>query len=232
MMIPSRVHLVQRAALHLLAVGLLISLASCETITPVSKNSRSLGIHSIAVMPFQNLARAYGSNTIYRGTLSGKIYEIGTVAPGANQLLTDKLMDFLTQKSSYRLIPPSQTEGARSIILAGAGGDDMPERELLCRTALALGVDAILVGRVYRYEERVGTEFSVEKPASVAFDLLLVAAKNGAILWTGNFDQTQASLSENLLAIGAFIKNKGRWVTAAKLAGSGMDAMLATFPRP
>lgn len=229
---PTKAHLLHRAALPLLAIGLVMSLASCQTIAPVSGNSRVEGIHSIAVMPFEDLARAYGANTSYRGPLSGKIYEIGTVAPGATGPLTDRLMDFLSQKSGYRLIPPSQTEGVRSSIIAGAGGDDMSERDLLCRTASALGVDAILVGRVYRYQERVGSEYSVEKPASVAFNLILIAAKNGAILWTGNFDQTQASLSENLLALGTFIKNKGRWVTAAQLAGSGMDAMLATFPRP
>jgi TolB-like protein len=228
---PSRAHLLKRGALYLLAMGLLMPLASCQTMTPVSKNSRLQGIHRIAVMPFEDLARAYGANTSYRCPLSGKIYEIGTVMSGADEQLTDKLMDDLSQNSGYRLIAPSQTEGVRSDLLAGTGSD-LGERDLLTHTASALGADAILVGRVYRYKERVGTDYGVDKPASVAFDLMLIAARNGAILWTGNFDETQASLSENLLAIGTFIKNRGRWVTAAQLADSGLDAMLATFPKP
>jgi arginase family enzyme len=57
----------------------------------------------------------------------------------------------------------------------------------------------------------------------VAFSLILVRAKDGAVLWRYSFDQTQQSLTENLLNW-RFYKEKGmRWVTARELAAYGME---------
>jgi len=93
-----------------------------------------------------------------------------------------------------------------------------------------LEVDGIVAGYVYRWRERKGLPYSVEKPASVAFDIHLYRAADGALLWRGQFDLTQASLMEDMLRISFFFKERGRWLTAEELAGAGMEETLKTFP--
>jgi hypothetical protein len=90
--------------------------------------------------------------------------------------------------------------------------------------------DAVLVGYLYRWRERVGTELAVSRPASVAFDLSLIRPEDGAILWRAKFDKTQQSLSENLLGWGTFVKGQGRWMTAEKLAEIGLEDLLGRIP--
>ena len=86
------------------------------------------------------------------------------------------------------------------------------------------------MGRVFRYRERVGTAFSVETPASVAFDLLLIRASDGRLLWVGRFNETQKSLFENLFRLRVFIKRGARWLTADELADFGLAQVLESFP--
>ena len=87
-------------------------------------------------------------------------------------------------------------------------------------------MDFIIVGFLFRFEERVGSSIGVEKPASVAFDIHLFRLRDGIEVWRGGFDETQKPLSENLLKIGSFLRRKGTWVTGEELASVGMDEML------
>jgi len=93
-----------------------------------------------------------------------------------------------------------------------------------------MNVRFLLVGFLFRFEERVGSSIGVEKPASVGFDLHLLRMRDGKIVWEGKFDETQQPLSENLLRIGAFFRRKASWLTAEDLASVGMDEMLSRFP--
>jgi hypothetical protein len=94
-----------------------------------------------------------------------------------------------------------------------------------------LGTDAILVGTLARYEERGGGPYAVSRPASVAFGLYLLDGKKGDLVWRFRFDETQRSLSENLLALSSFWERKGRWLTAEELAETGVADMVNTFPQ-
>jgi hypothetical protein len=71
----------------------------------------------------------------------------------------------------------------------------------------------------------------VDRPASVGFDVHLIRLRDGKIVWTGKFDETQRPLSENLLKMGSFIRRKGSWLTAEELSSVGMDEMLKRFPK-
>ncbi len=93
-----------------------------------------------------------------------------------------------------------------------------------------MNVDFLLVGFLYRFEERVGSSLGVEKPASVGFDLHLIRMRDGKAVWEGKLDETQQPLSENILRIGAFLRRKASWLTAEELASVGVDEMLSRFP--
>ena len=93
------------------------------------------------------------------------------------------------------------------------------------------GFSCVLLGRVERYEERIGSDWSVNRPASVAFKVLLMETATGHVVWKGSFDEAQQPLSENLLTLKRFVKRKARWVTAGALAENGFKSLVASMVR-
>lgn len=91
--------------------------------------------------------------------------------------------------------------------------------------------DAIMVGHVYRFRERVGGGLSAESPASVAFDIYLIDCRQVTIPWSAFYDVTQEALSDNLGGFRDFFRRGGRWVTAEELATAAMDQIFEDFPR-
>ena len=107
----------------------------------------------------------------------------------------------------------------------------LTDRDIYVQIGKALSADGVLGGHVYRWRERQGTDYAASRPASVAFDLYLMSAGDGMILWKARFDKTQISLSENLLDLQTFLKAKGRWMTADELAEIGLTDFVETLPK-
>jgi hypothetical protein len=93
-----------------------------------------------------------------------------------------------------------------------------------------LGLDAVVIGAVYRFEQRQGSALGVQSPASAAFDAHLIQVSDKKVLWSGRFDETQHALSENVLKIGSFVKGGAQWVTVERWVEIGVEPMLRTFP--
>lgn len=98
--------------------------------------------------------------------------------------------------------------------------------------ALALGRllhgDAVMLWKISRYAEREGGEFSVKKPASVAFDYRLLLTDTGETLCAGAFEETQGSLTDNILSFDRAFKRGLKWVTARQLTSEGISSKLST----
>ena len=80
---------------------------------------------------------------------------------------------------------------------------------------------------VFRFQERKGGNFAVDKPASVGFHLHLIDQKK--IVKVFEFDETQQPLSDNILKIGAFLRRGAKWITAGQLAAEGIEKGIAYF---
>lgn len=101
---------------------------------------------------------------------------------------------------------------------------------------LALGVqvardlqkDAILNMRLTRFSERQGNNYSINAPASLAFEYKLVRADSGEVLCSGSFDESQQALFENLLSFSA--KKSLRWLTIREFAGNALQKKLDACP--
>ncbi len=74
---------------------------------------------------------------------------------------------------------------------------------------------------VYRYQERQGGNFAVDKPASVGFHLHLFDQKGVVKIF--EFDETQQPLFDNILKIGTFLRRGMKWITASQLAEEGIE---------
>ncbi len=88
--------------------------------------------------------------------------------------------------------------------------------------AKALKSEAVMTLHLTRFRERSGGDYSVKEPASVAFDYRLVHTATGETLCAGSFDETQQSITENLLSIKRMAKRGFKWISAADLAQEGV----------
>jgi TolB-like protein len=208
---------------------LLLSACKSDVIIPETPAVKS-GIEKLLILPFKNLSTLYGKNINVRCPLCGNVFSTGDVETFAVDVLTDRLISIIKSRKDFELIPPGQAQGAMSVLLA-EDKSDLLERDILVKIGRTLYADAILVGHVYRFKDRVGTRYSVDSPASVAFDIHLIDVSKGSMLWVGHFDETQRPLSENLFKLGTFLRRKGSWITAEEMAVSGLEDVLQTFPK-
>ena len=80
---------------------------------------------------------------------------------------------------------------------------------------------------VFRFEERRGSAWSVERPAGVGFHAHLF--RRGNMIKIFEFNETQQTLLENILKLGVFLNRGGRWITAGELAKEGIDKAIELF---
>ncbi|MGD0228971.1 MAG: hypothetical protein ABSC19_01270 [Syntrophorhabdales bacterium] len=73
---------------------------------------------------------------------------------------------------------------------------------------------------IYRFQERRGGNFAVERPASVGFHVHLFDQSGLARVIV--FDETQQPLSDNIFRFFTFLRRKARWITASELAREGV----------
>lgn len=206
---------------------------SCHGNTPASPviKFESPGIKKVLVLPFKDMSRLYGENVSLRSPISGKVFVTDAVHNGAEDLMTRLLVNGVSNLAAYDLIPPEQAEGIMGLNKEKDLNiqDEKSQVPLIGRQ---LRADVVLVGHLYRFRERVGGKYAADSPASVGFEINMVDTGSGKLIWTGYFDETQQSLSENLFLIGTFFKRGGTWVTAEKMAADALDEMLQKMPLP
>ena len=187
-------------------------------------------IHTVVVVGFRAAITKGEEPELVRNPITGTAFMSQPVPQDVVKWLTDQLFDMLLKDKRWNLIPPGQAKGVVESIMVSDNRLGMQPIEMIKDIGNNFGADAVLIGHVYRWQERVGAGYGVEKPASVAFDLSLVKPSNGAILWRGNYDKTQRSLFENLFDMNTFIKSGGQWLTARELASIGLERLLAELP--
>jgi hypothetical protein len=82
--------------------------------------------------------------------------------------------------------------------------------------------DAVMVGRIERFRERIGDDWGVKSPASVAFVLDLIDVRRGDVIWSARFDETQKALSDNIFGLGDIGQRGVRWLRAEQLSMDGV----------
>lgn len=92
------------------------------------------------------------------------------------------------------------------------------------------GADAVLLGEVSRYRERVGSAVGSTRPASVEFEVTLYSAPAGTKLWVARFAHTQTSLTSDLFGTARLPGRGSRFLTAAELAQFGAQLIAEELP--
>jgi len=155
-------------------------------------------------------------------------YRRGDVSPGSRNTLTRLLQAKVETMGIFNVLPQEKVE---EVISQSEGRQfEINPMQASVQLGETVNVDFILIGFLFRFEERIGSSIGAEKPASVGFDVHLIRMRDKKMLWQGKFDETQRPLSENLLKIGSFFRRKASWLTAEELSSVGMDEMLKRFP--
>ncbi|MGO9606938.1 MAG: hypothetical protein ACLQAT_26700 [Candidatus Binataceae bacterium] len=147
------------------------------------------------------------------------------LAAGAADDITAEVYQQISA-GAWTLVPQSRVMQAVQALppVIGANLD-----ETAIQVGEALSADAVLYGKVTQYQERVGAEYSAERPASVAFTLKLVDMKSKVIVWTARFSRTQQPLGANFFNLPSFLQNKGQWVQARDIAREGVTEAITNL---
>jgi len=166
---------------------------------------------------------------LVRSPISGAVFSAEPVSEAIAEGLSGLLFEKLTKEIRLNWVSPREAAAAFSRL--ASSNPTWTDRDIYVQIGKALTAEAVLGGHVYRWREREGTDYAANRPASVAFDLYLMAAEDGVIWWKARFDKSQISLSENVLDLKTFLKAKGRWMTADELAEIGLADVVETFPK-
>lgn len=213
-------------------MGLVLIVASGCSTAPSSGQPLPIlaKYQQVALVPFANAAALYGEGKQVRNPLTAKVFTTGVVPDEAPQVLTSILWKQLTAKTTTRIIPPEQSVGERAGLISEATA--FSERRMVAELGRRQGANAILVGTLYRFRERLGLTYSADTPAAVTLDLQLMDVASGRVVWWRSFDEVQKPLSENLFKLGTFIKDKGRWLTATQMGARALDEMTTELTTP
>jgi hypothetical protein len=133
------------------------------------------------------------------------------------------MIEELGDRSEYRLLTENQLD---AILGDPWGGRLQQVRDIHAAT----GCGAVLETSLTRYRERVGSDLSVESPASVAFFMNLVSADNGVVFWSTSFDETQKALFEDIFSFDKAQKRGFKWLSVQELSRDGLKSRLQEFP--
>ena len=190
--------------------------------------AQDLHEHDIAVMPFIKGKNPENIEETMTCPYSSFCFEAESLLPDAADMLTRMLQGVLNRDFAGRVIPLEQAEKTFQILKIDHA-KDTPEKVLM-DLGDTLKADYMMAGNVWRYRDRVGTAFSVERPASVAFAVYLVDMKTRRLIWQASYDETQQALLENLFNVKDFFKQGAKWLTAEELARYGMNKMFQDYP--
>ncbi len=223
-----------RQRLWLLMLFCILFVCGCHKDTKPKPTAYQSHLHQeikkVVVMGFRAaMTEGPGANLV-ENPITGTSFLAEPVPEDVARQMNKVLFSDLMEGKQWTLVSPGQARGVLASIIDGDKKMEKSPLEMLQSVGKTFEADAVLAGRIYRWQKRVGSDFAVDRPASVSFDLVLVRPSNGAILWRSHFDKTQQSLFADLFDFDTYVKSAGRWLTAEKLADIGLEKLIRKMP--
>jgi hypothetical protein len=200
-------------------VPLLFLLAACGS---SNLNSRSTAsdldtrkIRRIAIFPLEALS----------GRDRNRVPFTGTTENSGPATISRQLYSTMSQLSEWQIVSDREVREMEAVVPPGS-----PEARAR-RLGQLVYADAVISGRLLRFHEREGESLGAMNPASVAFVLEVWDVKRGDTIWTARFDETQKSLSEDLLNLGQVASRGVRWLRAEELSLEGVKKAVGQLHR-
>ncbi len=157
--------------------------------------------------------------------ITGFNFAPADVLSGSGETIADHFSAQLSERG-FTLVGAEEVNEVTDRIYNGGDFDIA----LAVSVAKETGADAVIVGYVARYEERVGGNFTADKPASVAFSVAVVSPEDGRIIWKARFDKTQRPFFEDLTDFKSFFQGGMTWQTADEFSGIGVLQVMDKSP--
>jgi PBP1b-binding outer membrane lipoprotein LpoB len=146
--------------------------------------------------------------------------------PEAGVAVSAQVYRALADQTEFRFVPDLTVQDEVQTPEVRRAGDLL---ERVLALGKQVGADAVIFGRVFRFQKRVGTQYGATQPASVWFELAVADVASGEVVWHDEFDETQQPLSSNLLNWWMFWRAGPRWMSAGELAALGVDRMFGAI---
>jgi hypothetical protein len=189
---------------------LLFFLAACGSSSLSSKSTTSdldnRKIRRIAIFPLESLS----------GRDKNRVPFSGATENSGAAVISRQLYSTMSQLPDWQIVSDREVREMESLVPPGS-----PEARAR-RLGQLVYADAVISGRLLRFHEREGESMGAMSPASVAFVLEVWDVKRGDLIWTARFDETQKSLSEDLLSLGQVASRGVRWLKAEELSLEGV----------
>ena len=86
--------------------------------------------------------------------------------------------------------------------------------------------DALIIGHVYSFQDRLGTGYAADRGAHVAFMIEVYDISTGQIIFKKNINRTQKSLMEDLTKAYEFFTTGSKWLTREELTRVLMEKLI------
>ncbi len=191
----------------------LLSCSGKKAVEIASSNNEVKKLSCLAVMPVR---------TTVSTTENMKFDDAQILEKGADYLDV-VILEELNHTNVARIVTPSQLEDLLQEVPGGNIG-------LLKEVGKRVNCNAVLYTTIQRFEQRKGGDYAVDSPASAGFEMRLVDVQNGTVLWSGNFNETQESLFNNIFSFNK-AQNRGfKWITVEDLVRQGVHERIADCP--
>ncbi len=186
------------------------------------------GFKKIAVAPFQAVTSDDPDAGFVQCPVCKTTFRTSVFTGTPEKKIEELFLKGMASSKHYSLVPSEYVQRVYKRVSNVSSGES--QLEILTEVGKEVGADGIIAGYLFYYTERKGFDYSVEKPASVAFCIHLISVEDGVPVWKGVFDKTQKSLMENIFDIIPFIKGGGKWVTVETLSQEGIEKILQDLP--
>ena len=176
---------------------------------------RHFELHKLAVAPFQ------------AGRLVARPAERQPVDP-ADAALVAKQVAEAERARGIEVIAPEDVRTASDPSATPA--DTLDPARLIFVASQQFGADAVLVGTVLRWRDRVGEKLGASQAAGVGFEVTLLRTPDGAKLWSAVFDETQLPITDNFFNVFRYPGGGSRWLTAEELSQWGASEVAQAMP--
>jgi hypothetical protein len=137
--------------------------------------------------------------------------------------VTDVIKGELKGYPKVRILNSSQVASLVPEISGGISG-----------TVSALGqklkCDGVLLTTIRRFQQREGSEYAADSPASVDLSMILVNSQSGNVLWSAEIREKQKSFLENIFSFTKAKKRGFKWVSVEQLTEQGIKERLSECP--
>ncbi len=133
------------------------------------------------------------------------------------------LEDTLLSKAKRNFTPQENARLCQQSVKVEQAGNRRAALRYWSAVGRCMEVDYIIVPQIIDWREREGGSMGAARPARIIMDTFIIDVNNEVLISRSRYDETQASLTDNLLHTRKFFQRGGRWVEAQILAREGME---------